>query len=182
MRAPLAAGDRRSEADRHDQARDLLDGVLSRMGQARWFASEQDVLGCANERRGHRCGQVASTCSRSTGPLCVSVGRARVDDHSRANQSPASSHSSTDRPPSSCTHARALTRTHHPNTPLPPPSQTRKYTELKLDANRIVSIVGPGGYMHGNKSFNLPPPMNQTLNRPIVSLDVDDSGGVCPQY
>lgn len=57
-------------------------------------------------------------------------------------------------------------------------STTIHYTELKLDANRIVSIVGPNGYMHGNKSFNLPPPMNQTLNRPIVSLDVDDSGGI----
>mmetsp|Transcript_33887 Transcript_33887/g.103667 ORF Transcript_33887/g.103667 Transcript_33887/m.103667 type:complete len:445 (-) Transcript_33887:201-1535(-) len=57
-------------------------------------------------------------------------------------------------------------------------STTIHYTELKLDANRIVSIVGPNGYMHGNKSFNLPPPMSQTLNRPIVSLDVDDSGGI----
>jgi len=55
-------------------------------------------------------------------------------------------------------------------------STTIHYTELKLDANRIVSIGRPGGF--DSKSFALPPPMNQTLNRPIVSLDVDDSGGI----
>lgn len=87
------------------------------------------------------------------------------------------------RSPTRFLHTRTRTDSHaSPQHPLPPPSQTRKYTELKLDANRIVSIVGPKGYMHGNKSFNLPPPMNQTLNRPIVSLDVDDSGGAWPQY
>mmetsp|Transcript_43784 Transcript_43784/g.138610 ORF Transcript_43784/g.138610 Transcript_43784/m.138610 type:complete len:435 (-) Transcript_43784:201-1505(-) len=55
-------------------------------------------------------------------------------------------------------------------------STTIHYTDLVLDANNTVSIGRPGGF--DSKSFALPPPMNQTLNRPIVSLDVDDSGGI----
>merc|ERR1712137_478618 len=55
-------------------------------------------------------------------------------------------------------------------------STTIHYTDLVLDANNTVSIGRPGGF--DSKSFALPPPMNQTLNRPVVSLDVDDSGGI----